>query len=430
MAQTETGDGDPLAATTADAGPPRATIIARDVIVSNGESLRDIARRELGRAAFSPMLAEFNELDEAMPLEAGQIVRVPIHVPARGEVARVVFVKGRVTKNGDPLEADGTIETGDMVETGDDGFVSLEFESGSVVNLQPGSSSTLERLSCLEVDDSCVIEIDTLRGAMSSDVQSRDGQPSDFRIRTPYATAAVRGTEFDFLADPGRLRVAVTDGMVGISAVGETQDLEDGFGAVTREGEPPGPPLPLLPAPVFRNVPTRVAPGDAVLWWPLSDTERYSALLSLDAGGAETVADFAVSGNELDVAAPGDAGRIVAPGDYYLELRGIGEEDLPGRRSSTRVTVAAIDADLTAPDLEITRDDREFLVGVVDPAADAAGYEIQISDDENFVDPLAVDVGPTGSAVFRFDADRVYARARRLVDPRTVSAFGAAAVSE
>ena len=41
-----------------------------------------------------------------------------------------------------------------------------------------------------------------------------------------------------------------------------------------------------------------------------------------------------------------------------------------------------------------------------------------------------MDVGAAGGAVFRLDADTVYARARALVDPLSVSAFGPTASSD
>ena len=43
---------------------------------------------------------------------------------------------------------------------------------------------------------------------------------------------------------------------------------------------------------------------------------------------------------------------------------------------------------------------------------------------EAFEDPLSVDVNTTGAAVFRLASDRVFSRARILLDPQTVSTFG------
>lgn len=399
---------------------PLSVNIGRDVTVEDGDTLRSIALRELGRQTYASALATFNGVEIDAILVPGSTLRIPINVPNRGEVASVIFFKGAVSLNGDPMEDTATLVVGDTFSTGADGFISLEFSNGSVVNLQPESAAILQRLNCLEQDDSCVIEIETTDGSLMTDVEPRDGQPLEFRITTPYASAAVRGTVFDVQADPESLLVAVTEGTVAIAALGATVPVNEGFGSVTVAGEAPGQPVELLPAPAYRKIPGRVAIGDSVLWWALSEVDEYSATLTLDSDGVETIADTMASGDRLEVAALDG----VTSGEYYLSLRGIDENGLPGFISSTRLVVADIAPNLAAPVTTVTREGNDTLVSVVDPAADASGFEIQISTSDDFSDALAVDVGPTGSAVFRLSDEPVFARARQLVDPTTVSAFG------
>ena len=255
-----------------------ASIISRDVIVQRDDTLRTIARRELGSSSYAPLLAEFNEISESAVLSIGQIIRLPIHVPARNEAADVVFVKGTVTSikgtvtsnaQAMPLARGDRVELGDIISTGIDGFISIEFSTGSVVNLQPDTRAVITRLNCLPNDDSCLIELDIEHGTIGSNVESRDGQPVEFKVNTPYASAAVRGTDFDFSADSETMTVGVTEGNVVISAQDQEVELDEGFGSLTQEGEAPGQPIELLPAPVYRYVPTRVAPGDNVTWWDI-----------------------------------------------------------------------------------------------------------------------------------------------------------------
>jgi ferric-dicitrate binding protein FerR (iron transport regulator) len=402
-------------------GQPVASVnIGRDVVVVEGDTLRSIAQRELGRRAYASFIAEFNSLALDDTLAVGSVLRIPINVPDRGEAASVVYFKGDANLNGSPLEDAAAIVVGDSISTGSDGFISMEFSNGSVVYLQPESTAILQQLNCLESDDRCVIEIETTDGSLTSDVEPRDGQPLEFRVTTPYASAAVRGTVFDMSADPESLKVAVTEGLVDIAALGATVSLNEGFGSVTNAGEPPGEPVELLPAPAFRNVPGRVAIGDNLLWWALSEVDSYAARVSRDSSGIETVAEVVASGDRIEVAGIGG----VDPGAYFLSLRGIDDNGLRGFESSTRVVVAGIDPDLVSPKIVVTREGNDTLVSVVEPAPDARGFEIQISESDDFSDPLTVDVGPTGTAVFRIDNDEIFARARRLVDPTTVSAFG------
>jgi hypothetical protein len=460
-ADTTVSSGSP---NQADVTPPPSTIISRDVLVAAGDTLKSIAARELGRVGFAPQLAEFNALVTNAPLISGNIIRIPIHVPARGEFATVIFVKGDVkamrpedllaaaqVTTGTPTAVAATVSTGtmfstsarpaataqpvvialtrdievhsgDTIITGSDGYVSIEFSSGSVINMQPNTETLLSRLNCLPADDSCVIEIRTLKGKVTSDIDARDSQPVDFRISTPYASAAVRGTVFDVDAGDA-LRVGVTEGAVDLSAQQQNVGLNTGFGSIVQEGQPPSQPVALLPAPVFKRVPARVASGDAVTWWPFSDAASYGALLANDEAGNETLASYDVNEDSIEFA-------TVDSGDYFLLLRAIDNNGLQGFTSNTRITIADIDDTIRPVATTVTRQGSEFLVIVQDPPVNAAGFEIQIATSEAFDDPLSVDVNANGSAVFRLDNDRVFTRARVLLDPYTVSAYGAIASSQ
>ena len=434
-----------------------ASIIARDVVVQAGDTLSAIAKRELGRTAFVSVLAEYNNLALSATLTPGDVIRIPIHVPSRGEYAEVVFVKGTVTATrvlatstrttvasaagvnsstgmNAPIYDFSTevidlarntkVFPGDELKTSDDGYASIAFSTGSVINLQPDTVATLQRLTCLPSDDSCIIEINTISGSVTSDVEARDLQPVEFIITTPYASAAVRGTVFDLDAAQALL-VGVTEGSVDVSSQGELKPLPTGFGLTVEEGEPPGDPVELMPAPVFKRVPARIALGDTVEWWPFSDAATYKVVLSNDELANEAFLDFQVPADSSVLPLQDVLVDPVDPGDYFLTLRAVDSNGLMGFTSNTRITLAAIDPDLEPVGTSVVRDGSEFLVTVENGPEEALGYEIQISSDEAFSDPLSVDVNQTGTAVFRIDQDQVFTRARVLVDPFTVSAFGA-----
>ena len=417
--------------------PTAAVIISRDVVVADGDTLSSIAARELGKAGYAPQLAEFNALVTNAPLIPGNIIRIPIHVPARGEFARVVFVKGNVTasRTGDDttqtntdqsaiitIERDMEVLSGDKILTGSDGYVSIEFSSGSVVNMQPDTEALLSRLNCLPGDDSCIIEIKTIKGKVTSNVERRDDQPVDFRINTPYASAAVRGTVFDIHAG-NALRIGVTEGSVEVTASDQLVDLESGFGSVVEKGQPPSPPVALLPAPVFKRVPARVAPEDAITWWPFADAASYDALIANDEAGNETLDTFEVADDQIRF-------DTINAGEYFLLVRAIDQNGLRGFASNIPITIAGVDVNVAPVTTAVTRQGGEFLVEIVNPPTNAAGFEIQIADTAAFVDPLSVDVNSTGVAVFRLASDQVFTRARILLDPQTVSSFGGISSSD
>jgi len=400
-----------------DGGRLGGVIEAREVLVRPGETFAEVAERELGSAARGAPLADFNRLSPDAVLVPGQSVRIPIQVPATEEFAQVVFVKGRVLLNGEPAERGARMLSGDVLQTGDDGFAALQFSSGTTANLQPDTDVRLQRLMCRDGDPACLVDLATETGEIDVDVDTRDEQPTEFQLTTPYATAAVRGTEFVLAADPALMLVAVTEGAVQIEALGQRVPVPAGYGSVTVEGEPPGQTQALLPSPVLRNVPARVTGDDRVLLWPLSGAERYQASLSRDGAALQSVARFEVDGTEMPF-------EGIAAGELFLTVRGIDDSELPGLTTTTRLVVAAIDEALTPPSVSIERVGQEFLVSVEDPPEEAAGFEIQLSIEPGFVDPLSVDVGPSGRAVFRLDVDSVSARARQLDTPLNVSAFG------
>jgi len=389
----------------------------REYVVKPGDTMKNIAQTELGKIGLAPHLAEFNGLTVSSVLNEGEIILIPLYGEVVKEFATIVFLKGEVKRGGETLDRDAEVYIDEELTTGDDGFVSMMFKSGSVINLQPNTQAKVVKLNCLDDDPTCIVEIEATKGELTSDVEKTEEQPANFRITTPYASAAVRGTVFDVEINPTGLGVGVTEGGVGLSASGKAQDLNVGFGSVTKKGKPLGQPIALLPSPVYRYIPTRAAKGDRILWWNLSDVSRYSTSLTTDKEGRAVL----TSGSGVDTNfIVGDE----TAGDYYLNVRGIDSNGLKGFTSSTKVTVAEIDESLQPVDTDISFDGNEYLVTVKDAEENAPGYEIQVSPDPDFDDPLSVDINSQSAAIFRLETPKLYARARVLVDPKTVSAFG------
>jgi len=409
--------------TTALAQSNTDSIITRNVIVEEGDTLRSIARREFGKSGLSAMLANFNSMNESDPVSVGQVIRIPLFTPVERQFATVIFTKGTVSKNAEPLKRDDKVYLNELVKTGRDGFASLQFASGSVINLQPLTHAKLEKLNCLETDDSCLIMLHSAQGEVSSDVQRRDGQPTEFTINTPYASAAVRGTVFEINAVSTDILLGVTEGEVVLeSGADNSLPMEQGFGTVVGANTPPIDPVALLPAPVYRHIPTRAAKGDQVSWFALADVEQYLVNISTDASGQQVVANYNETQSILSI-------DDIDAGEYFFNVRGIDNLGLKGIKSPTKLTIAAIDESIDPVDTAISRAGNEFRVKVIDPPETALDFEIQVSTTADFADPLSVDVSNPGSAIFRLESDKIYSRARVLLEPEKVSVFGETAES-
>jgi len=223
-----------------------------------------------------------------------------------------------------------------------------------------------------------------------------------------------------------QLLVGVTEGAVGVSAQGTDIEVDTGFGTVVAEGEAPGAPIELLPAPVFKRVPARIAEGDTVEWWPFDNAAGYEVQLSTDEAANESNNQFDIDIDNIALALKDSLPEPVDAGDYFLTVRAIDPNGLRGFTTNTRVTLADIDPDIEPVSTRVLREGGEFIITVEenDRPEEAQGYEIQVSSDETFADPLSLDVNDQGVAIFRVDADQVFTRARVLLDPFTVSAFG------
>ncbi len=125
------------------------------------------------------------------------------HAQAEGEDwdARLTDVSGEVTvysggsrdSEGDPAEKDMPLEPGDRVVTGADSTAEIALEGDSVISLRANSNFTL---SATRKSDSLFrLEAGSLLAWLKSSLLS-EGGGRKWRIQTPTAVAAVRGTQF------------------------------------------------------------------------------------------------------------------------------------------------------------------------------------------------------------------------------------------
>ncbi len=166
--------------------------------------------------------------------------------------ARLTEAKGEVTvwtSDGDPGgmpgEEGAPLEVGDRVRTGKDGSAEIAFEGDSIVTLRPNSEIRIADARRGRV------EIAAARGGLLAKIQKALGMGGGFRVRTPTAVAAVRGTEFAVEIEDGsggETHVGVFDeGEVEVSdaAGGPSERLIANQETVVRRGQRPAAPYQL-----------------------------------------------------------------------------------------------------------------------------------------------------------------------------------------
>jgi len=167
--------------------------------------------------------------------------------PARGQAlgasSTVTVLGGAVSvhhRTGPVAQAvDGeVIGPGDSIETGADGRAVLTYFEGSTVEIEPGSSLSVTALST-EPDGATVVEMTQNLGRSWHVVTRILSGASKYQVRTPSATASVRGTAFqvDVVIVGGEPETTVTtsEGNVSHSApdprrLGQTTTINVGPG--------------------------------------------------------------------------------------------------------------------------------------------------------------------------------------------------------
>lgn len=131
---------------------------------------------------------------------------------------------------GQQLALNGTISTGFGARA------TIRLSTGSTLQVSQLTRLTLEEL--IEREDSTTTGVFVPVGRVRATVTTAEGRSSDFRVRGPLSTAAVRGTEFD----TNGWQISVSEGVVAFAnALGEGRNINPGQISVTTGGAPSDP---------------------------------------------------------------------------------------------------------------------------------------------------------------------------------------------
>lgn len=345
-----------LFADTSDTKIVRADL---HVVVKQGDSLTGIVKRELGSLESWSDVVQVNKMSSPDTLKPGDVIVIPWELLQSRNYARVVFVKGEVA-----LQRSGATEivkmkkgdkifVGDTIATGDSGFVSLSFKSDSTVNIQTDSQAQLKALDCFDIEKACEIKLKTETSDMKIDVKSVGfSKPTNFTIETPYASAAVRGTEFDFSTRDGNI-LGVTAGEVAISVNDTANSVPKGKGTLAGEGRSIGVLYNLLNKPQFNEFP-RVSAQDFISWQPIDKAALYKVVIA----ASESLGDIISVNTGDDLRVP----ALPVAGTYYVSARAIANNGLKGFESVKRIDQVKVDSSVSAAELDIELIDSSLTV--------------------------------------------------------------------
>lgn len=309
--------------------------------VRPGDNLWSISETYLLSMAYWRALGRINQLPDPDDIAPGTRLRIPIAwLKVRPLNVEVLAVTGTVRRgDGDgrqhTVHAGMRLEGGDTVSTEDNSSVTLRFADGSTLLLQQNASLVLDTLSAYGDTGMVDTRLRLQRGRVDNQVFSRPGDAS-YRVDTPVASAAVRGTRFRVGADEqGETRTEVLEGAAVLTGATRSVTLHTRQGSLARPGQAPLDPVPLLPPPDMSGIPSVVHRLPASLPLPpLADgVQAYRVQLAGDA-------DFRGIVHDALLDAPPWTLPVLEEGEYYLRLRGIDVLGLEGADADMPLRVA------------------------------------------------------------------------------------------
>lgn len=327
------------------------------VVVKPGDSLNAILLRELESAEDWKVVARHNKIDAPEKLLPGDVIVIPHNLLQKRNYAQLVYVKGfasltrAVTRAVEKVKKGARVFVGDAIKTGRDGFVSLTFRDSSLVNIQPDSDIVIEKLDCFDKTQSCLIGLRAPMGQLNLDVGRADFQkPTLFTIETPYASAAVRGTRFDFDVLEGSV-LGVTEGEVEVVFAGETAVVGMGKGTLAGKGQSVSKLYDLLVAPEFKEHVNfeRISSEDFLHWDAVQNAQKYLVSFATDEAMTNVSSTIA---NSVSEPAATVVESTLQPGDYFIAVRGVDKNGLKGFPAKKKMRQLAIGKEI-GPELDI-----------------------------------------------------------------------------
>ncbi len=402
--------------------------IAQDikVVVKTGDNLTTIVKQVMGAAEFWEEVAQANQISSPNALKPGQVIVFPGELVQQRNFARVVFSKGRAqltrlgSEAGVPVDKGARVFLGDVITTGEDGFVSLSFAGESLINVQPDSRIQIVEFDCFDTEKSCVVNLSADEGQMNFDIRNIGfKKPPLYSIETPYASAAVRGTRFDVDVLDGSV-LGVTEGAVRVTASGGlVADLPMGKGTLAGEGRSVTTIYDLLKQPEYSEH-VRFSAEDYVTWTPIDNARSYKYVIAEN----ESLSDVIVSGSTDSTF----INMLSEPQQFYLATRALDENGLKGFRAVQRIDQVDIDENASAPELEIELSDNQLII----VNSGEVTSEIHIGDALEPVDELSqllrydaydLDAGKTLELEVESEGD-IYIISRAVLGSSAVSPYG------
>ncbi len=380
-----------LLATLAAAGP---TAAAQDWVytIRPGDNLWNLSETYLKSMGYWRRLQRLNGVTQPRLMPPGLKLRIPVAwLRVEPTAVEIIAVGGQVSVVSAPGATPQAATTGDLlksgarISSGPDGSASLRFADGSQLLLENNSELVMDRIGAYGNTGMVDTHMRLEQGRIDTRVIPERGSGTRYRIDTPAATTAVRGTDFRVAMDPdqGLSRAEVLTGRVQVSGQGRRRQVPQGFGTVAGVDRPPAAPVPLLPAPRLAELPDVLERSPPRLDIPpLAGATAYRLQVAPNRDFIRLLFDRVQTGPTL-------RGPDLPDGHYTLRLRALDSQGLEGRDAYHDFELNARPEPpvVLAPVFDATVRGAAPIFSWSEPEG-AAGYRFQLAADPQFQTPL------------------------------------------
>jgi len=317
--------------------PPVSAHLGEDgtvrYVVRKGDTLYALARKYMVREEHWRTVQRLNRIADPQRLPPGMTLILPANLLAPLPLtARIATFKGTGTLEdgkgpATPLAVDRAVTPGMVIETGPNSFATLQLSNGSRVTLPSRTRLRVVTIRRFRLNDMVDVNFLLEKGRIETRATPLGASGGRYRIRTPIAVSAVRGTTFRiaYEGDGASSLTEVIEGSVAVGATarGEAEIIGQAFGAtVTPHGSIT--PEALLPAPALLH-PGRVQsdPRLSFALEPLPGAASYHVQIARDAGFLEMEQEGYSKEPRLDLESIGN-------GRWFVRVSAVAANGLEG----------------------------------------------------------------------------------------------------
>ena len=137
------------------------------------------------------------------------------------EAGKIIFVAGAAEVAGKAAQLNGSVQEGELLHTGADGYVYIKTLDKGLFILRPNTEA---RIVSYHIDAANPANTRIKLELLSGVARSQSGEAvklarQNFRFNTPVAAIGVRGTDFTVFTDKDTSRVAVVSGAITVSGL-------------------------------------------------------------------------------------------------------------------------------------------------------------------------------------------------------------------